>query len=173
MDNYRTYQLYDFLLLWLTVSTKGQTCEVNYITNLCVWCSLRVKVCRIHWFYPIGGCPVDGVGFVIVCNVYSVSWLHTSVQMSHSACGVLQVFFTKTWFLVSNMVPLIYTAGKEIRMVYSQLMVYLSTLCHHRLGSSYSTMLDKNKYYAWQQRTGFPLMCLCWLCRFVFTVPGQ
>ena len=61
----------------------------------------------MHWFYPVCGCPIDGVVLLMVCSVYSVSWLCTSVQMSCSACDVLQVSIIKTGVLVSDIVPII------------------------------------------------------------------
>ena len=34
--------------------------------------SMKVKVCKMHWFYPAYGCPIDGVVLLMVCSVYSV-----------------------------------------------------------------------------------------------------
>ena len=59
----------------------------------------------MHWFCPVCGCPIDGVVLLMVCSVYNVSWLRTSVQMSCSACDVLQVSIIKTGVLVSDIVP--------------------------------------------------------------------
>ena len=65
-----------------------------------------MKVCEMHWFCPVCGCPIDGVVLLMVCSVYSVSWLCTVVQMSCSACDILQVSIIKTGVLVSDIVPL-------------------------------------------------------------------